>query len=391
MNSNNSAGIKLSHLNDLMQPIFGAKTIKNETVMFLEKNESKRLLFPIESIISVTSYDGETVYKEGRDYLVVDGNLKILNDSTIPCITKELYYNCPHSKLITVYNGNRVPTYWGEGEIMTKWQINVTYTHSGECNAFLQNSQIENFKNFIKKLHQGEDVTVLFYGDSITYGANASWIMNQAPYQLSYPILFTQALADLFGYTIHYEAANLKGTSPVPATDYVAGSRGNITYVNSAVGGWTSETGKNNFESYVKDKVDLYGCDLLIIGFGMNDVNIDPALTAHNVKFISDSVLRLNPDVNIVLIATMVPNPDGINWYGNQDKQGEKLKSISQKYLDDGVACGVCDMTSLSLSVLERKDFHDYSGNNINHPNDFFVRVYAQTLLQALIGYENIE
>ena len=43
-------------------------------------------------------------------------------------------------------------------------------------------------------------------------------------------------------------------------------------------------------------------------------------------------------------------------------------------------------MTSMSLSILTRKDFYDYSGNNINHPNDFFGRVYAQTLLETVVG-----
>ena len=47
-------------------------------------------------------------------------------------------------------------------------------------------------------------------------------------------------------------------------------------------------------------------------------------------------------------------------------------------------------MTSMSLSILDHKDFVDYTGNNINHPNDFFERVYAQTLLQSFIGYENM-
>jgi hypothetical protein len=37
-----------------------------------------------------------------------------------------------------------------------------------------------------------------------------------------------------------------------------------------------------------------------------------------------------------------------------------------------------------------KNSLRDESGNNINHPNDWFYRVYAQTLLQTLIGYENM-
>ena len=381
--------IKLADLNELMQPVFMGDTCKNETVMFLDKGEIKSLLFPIENIISVTSYDEKKVYKEGTDYKVVDGKLKVLKNSNIPCITSKVYYNYAGSKLTTIYNGKEVPTYWGE-TAMTKYQIKVTYTHSTSWEGFWQESGLEIYQNFIKKLQDGKDVTVFFCGDSITYGANASWIMNEAPYQYSYPILFTQALADLFDYTIHYEAANLNGTSPVPEKDYVAGTRGTITYVNVAVGGWDSSMGVSTKTDYVVKKIKAHGCDLFVIGYGMNDKTIEPKTTKANVEVLIDAVLRMSPDSNIVLLATMVPNPDGVNWYGNQDKQEEQLKTLAEEYRGRGVACGVCCMTSTSLDVLKYKDFHDYSGNNINHPNDYFVRIYAQTLLQLVVGYENM-
>jgi len=87
----------------------------------------------------------------------------------------------------------------------------------------------------------------------------------------------------------------------------------------------------------------------------------------------------------------MVPNPNATNgWYGHQDQQEAHLERTAKNFRDDGVACVVSNMTSVSKAVLEHKEFHDYSGNNINHPNDYFVRVYAQTLLQTIIGYENM-
>ena len=42
-------------------------------------------------------------------------------------------------------------------------------------------------------------------------------------------------------------------------------------------------------------------------------------------------------------------------------------------------------MTSVHKSLLERKHFYDMTGSNLNHPNDFLARVYAQSLLSALI------
>ena len=60
----------MNKLNELMQPIFGGTTVKNETVMFLDKGDVKELLYPISSVTSVTSYDGSKVYVEGVDYVI---------------------------------------------------------------------------------------------------------------------------------------------------------------------------------------------------------------------------------------------------------------------------------------------------------------------------------
>ena len=384
-------GIDMSDLNDLMQPIFAGTSVKNETVMFIDYGDVRTLLFPIDSIISVTSYDGSIVYEEGKDYELVDGKIKVLANSSIPCITTENYYNAGSGTLKTKYNGKVVNTYWGE-DMMDEWQVNINYTHSSIWNGFKQESKSDIYADFIDKLMNGEDVTVIFSGDSITYGANASWVNGYAPYQHSYPMLFVEALADLFDYTVQYVRVNhmLAKTAPVPTEDYVAGSKGTITYINTAVGGWTSAQGKNNAATYVVDYASVYGCDLLVLAYGMNDGG-DPMETRNNVKAIADSVLQVKPETDVVLLSTMVCNPADYNRSAaSKANQRGELNNLAAYYLENGVACGVCDMGSVSLSVLTRKTFHDYSGNNINHPNDFFVRVYAQTLLQTVIGYENM-
>lgn len=384
----------MSDLNTLMQPIFGGTSSVNETVMFLDYGDEKTLLYPIESIVSVTSFDGSKTYEAGKDYEIVDGKLKILEGSAIPCITRAKFYNvAPHEliNVITKYEGKDVYTYWGEGRPMTDYQVNVNYTHADAWEGYSQPAELEILQNFVKKLQAGENVTVMFYGDSITYGASATWLANYAPYQDTYPMLVVKALADLFDYTVHFENAGLTGTANVPTQDYVAGERGTITYVNTAVGGWTSQDGVNNLEAYVKNKVAAHGCDLFILGYGMNDGAISPRNTSKNLEKIVNGVLEGSPEANVILVSTMVPNPNAINgWYSHQDQQEAQLETIANKFQKNGVACVVANMTSVSKAVLEHKEFHDYSGNNINHPNDYFVRVYAQTVLQTLIGYENM-
>ncbi len=387
--------VSAADLVDVMQSLYTGNTVKGETVMFLDKGDTKSLLFPIESIQSITNYQGNKTYEEGKDYVIVDGKLQVTENSSIPCITSEKFYNSPGSIISVNYNGQTVPMHWGEGRAMTDWQIVVNYTHSGTWEDFSQPAQLEIYRNFVQKLVDGEDVTVFFYGDSITYGSNASWLSGDATRQLPYTMLFTQALADLFDYTVQYKAANLvapnnsMGTCPVPG-DYVAGDRGTITYVNTAIGGWTSKDGVTFMEQFITEKVQAYGCDLFVIGFGMNDGGVAPRTTSANVETVVDAVLAESADASVILLATMVPNPAGIGWYGNQPKQAAAFEKLAEKYMEKGTPCAVADMTATSLAILEHKEFHDYSGNNINHPNDFFVRVYAQNLLQTLIGYENL-
>ena len=389
-------GLQPEALQEIMQPIFKGQTTINETVMFLDRGDVKSLLYPIDEVLSVTSYDRSVTYEEGKDFVVVDGKLQVTADSAIPCITRESYYNVPESLLQTEYNGQNVLTHWGENAAMSSWQICVTYTHTARWEGFTQPCELENLKGFVQKLSKGEDVTVLFCGDSITNGANASWLANASPMQYPYPILFTMALADLYGYTVHFEYADVtapQGGRPsrVPAEDYVAGTRGTITYVNTSIGGWTSKDGVDNREAFIENQVKAFGCDLFVVAFGMNDGGLHPKGVAKNVQKMIDCVLASDPEASFVVMATMVPNPNATNgWYGKQVEQEPELMELAEEYRAEGVPCVVCRMTSVSLSVLEHKEFMDYSGNNINHPNDFFIRVYAQTLLQTVIGYENL-
>lgn len=385
---------EMSKLNDLMQPIFAGNTVKNETVMFLDKGDVRSLLYPIQSVASVTNYDGTVTYEEGKDYVIENGKIKITENSSIPVITRAVYYNFPDHPQINItakYEGKNVNIYWGEGKPMTDYQVNVTYTHENVWEGFVSESNVDVYAKFIQKLIDGEDVTLFFYGDSITHGASASFIDNYAPYQYGYSLLFTQALADLYGYTVKFVTTGMQGAPILPNADYVAGDRGTITYVNPSVGGWTSQNGKENIDTYVTPFVEKYGCDLFLIAYGMNDGVTSPRTVARNMEAVFDAVLEKDPDCALMFVSTMVPNPNATNgWYGYQYKQEADLIKTAAKYVKNGTPCAVARVTSASLAVLEHKEFQDYSGNNINHPNDFFCRVYAQVILQTLIGYENM-
>ena len=386
-------------LSDVMKNMFSDNTLmKNETMFFIDKGDVKPLIYPAKKILSVTSYDGSVTYTEGVDYVLTeDGKLQVTENSSIPCITSEVYYNHSDQTISVDHNGETKWIYWGEGNTMTKWQISVTYEHESSWEGYVQQSNATQYEDVIKKLIAGEDITVMFYGDSITCGANASWFLGQEPYQTTYAMLFTEALADLFGYTVNYiDVSHLKPGMIKPTPEpYVAGERGTITYINTAVGGWTSNDGVANFDTFVKPYVEEYGCDLFVVAFGGNDapMGLKPGNIASNFKTMITKVHDIDPDAHFMMVATMVTNTLATNgWYTPTILEHEKefLKASRQLNSLEKINGGVTNMTSMSLSVLDYKEFVDYTGNNINHPNDFFERVYAQTLLQSFIGYENM-
>ncbi len=382
-------GIAADRLDTLMEDIFSGNTVRNETVMFLDPDEARPLLFRIDEVLSVTSYDGSRVYEEGVDYVVHDGQLIALASGSIPCITSEKYYGAgADSLLITEYNGKFVPTHWGEGQVMTDWQVNVTYTHSDTWEGFRQPCEAEIYADFLRKLQNGEDVTVIFYGDSCTYGAASSFAYGYAPYQYSYALLVTHALADLFGYTVHYASS----LGPVPGKDYVGGTRGTITYINPSVGGWNSSDGVAQYDAELAPLIAAYGCDLFVLDIGGNDGDRAAREVRLNDETILNRVLADAPGASLLVMSTMVPNPNSTNgWFGKEYLQEPQFIRMAERYRSRGVPCAVCCMTSMTLSVLDYVDFRDISGNNINHPNDFLARIYACTLFRTLVGYANLE
>ena len=381
-----------SSLAEIMQDMLDGNTMKNETVMFIDYGDVKSLMYHADEIISVTSYDGLTTYTEGVDYALEDGKIVLLEGSSIPCITSEVYYNYSSDYLTIEHNGKVCNVYWGEGRTMTQWQVNVTYTHSDAWEGYRQANYLEIYKDFVGKLCRGENVTVIFYGDSIARGANSSSFVGHEPYQPDYTKLFVYALADLFNYRVKHIHTELDRTFEENFPTYNNGNtRGTITYINSSVGGWGCSQGLEKVQEYVIDVADFYGCDLFVINFGMNNGTTKPKTFQSITKQTLNAVIEAIPDTSIMIVSSMLSNPYDTDSGKNQILFEEPLVATADGYTRAGTPCALVCMASMSESILEHKAFNDYAANNINHPNDFFMRVYAQTLLQALIGYENMK
>ena len=94
-----------------------------------------------------------------------------------------------------------------------------------------------------------------------------------------------------------------------------------------------------------------------------------------------------------ILLSTTLPNPEIV--LGNASYQAEyadvlyDLECAGQAGVSGGVVVG--DMTAVHQYLLQSKRFIDMTANNVNHPNDFMMRIYAQTLLYSLFGADYID
>ena len=338
-------------------PIFEGDIVYFETALPFEGEEIS-LLYPIDKIISVRNYRLDIEYKESTDYVVKDGKLFILPNGNIKTTSLDEYYSRKPGSVQIGVEPSRCPykfseqryLMYGEGDYMTSRQIAVSYKHKGSWNLFKQTNQTNKVKRFINKLINKQETTILFYGDSITVGCNSSGTEyggNQPPYAEPWPVMVTEYLKDKY---------NAK-----------------INYVNTAVGGKNTPWGLENF----KDNVLKYNPDLLVIGFGMNDGFLPKE---EHIKLIMNMVNQMrehNPDCDIILIATTVANNES-TWFLAQNTYIDEYQKIDL----DNVA--LVDMTHTHLDLLRKKRFKDMTGNNVNHPNDFLARVYAQSILEVM-------
>ena len=340
-------------LNTWLVPYWNGCITYHESVMFVG-DDGAPLLYTPEHVLSVRSYDLKTEYVEGVDYEIKDGKIYRLEGSAMPHFAWDEFY--PTSKETSVsgnaFAGSNKPfVIHTEGTYFHEHQVFVTYTHQKNESLF-EPAKSAKLHKFAEKLERGEEVNLVFFGDSITAGGNSSGRANTAPYTPMWSQMVTYALQEKY--------PNAK-----------------INYTNTAVGGKETNWAIEELE----ERVNAYRPDLLVLGFGMNDGGKTTEKFVANIKTIIDRVLAANPDCEIALIGTMLPHSETTYWKG-QYLQEAALGELAKGYTN----IDIVPVTSVHASILNQKRYFDMTGNNVNHPNDFLIRVYAQTILEVLVG-----
>jgi lysophospholipase L1-like esterase len=331
-------------LEKILAPVWASDQVVDEPVLPVAREgraaESILLAQP-EGEVEVRNGALDRTYQEGVDYEVAGRTLRLLPGSSIPSLTEdELQPSRKAPGVVETHDGG----FLLGPEVLEK-QSAVSYRRSTPWDGPVPSASPDSLPATKSKLAAGEPLKIVLLGDSISFGAAAS--RSKPPYLPGWGELLVRGL---------------RGRTSSP-----------VTLVNPSRGGANSAWGLKMLDSVVVPEKP----DLCIIAFGMNDANGTTAENFRgNIKKIIDQVAAANPATEFLLVAPMPRNEKWRPWQP-MDGYAEALKSLASERV------AVADVWSLGRHLRRDKGAHELT-DNVNHPNDFMVRVYAQVALVSL-------
>ena len=359
-------------------PFWQTNIIYNECFCFVTGENGEpptgRLRFTPKRIISVRDWSLSKEYVEGRDYTFDKGTLTFTRteNSSAPYFTRNFlsgknedgslmeafagYDKAPWSTLGYARWDNAI---YCIGPELYQKQVFVTYEYDpAEFDGPAQQFQGARLKNTMAKLLSGSEISVLFYGDSVPYGCDASSMYRRRPNQDGFPKMFKKALTDIYGVK--------------------------VKYTNTSVGGTTSQWAMEN----VDNEVIAHNPDLVVLMTGGNDSSDDAAEGCE--KNIAAAVRRIKeklPHCEIILMDTLLSNKDG----GFAFEIEPALEGIHDRIAQSEEGVVSAGIFRMHTYMLQGKHYIDFSGNGLNHPNDYLIRLYAQQLLSTVVDFDAVK
>jgi hypothetical protein len=313
------------------------------------KPAEANLAFIPSKIISVKNYALDKTYEAGKDYVIDGRTIRLVSGSAIPFFKyEELYHNNPAAKpgvMKTVDGGYMT---FSESSFFNDKQLAITYEHDEPWDGPVPQSAKNLLPKTFQALENKKPLKLVVFGDSISVGASASGKSVRAPFMPRWGDLVAGELRRVYGSA--------------------------IDYLNPSLGGMRSDWGKNVIDGLVSFEKP----DLVILGFGMNDgASFSVGQFAANTQAMMESVRKQNPDAEFILLMSFQPN----SKWRSLDPMPAYLEAMKKM---EGPGVAVADLWSMHGYLLKNKTYWDMTGNHVNHPNDFMVRVYAQTVLCVL-------
>lgn len=326
--------------------VTGADTGKGQTLaikgdsLVLVKTEPGKLCYANAAKGSVTvrsTYEpgkaNTIVFEADRDYVVdyAAGTIARTADSRIPDFSTNMLYGrkeFDHGAFPGF--GNRAFFVYADYEVNDA----VPLCESRDQSALLSKTAA--------KLRKGGPFKIIAFGDSITVGIDAS-----GP-EVLFHAQWARYLSERF-------------------------PQAQITVENGAANGGSTVSEMPRLREKVLDRSP----DLVIIGFGMNDHNVDgptPERFTDNLKSMVAQI-RENTGAEVILYSTFPPNPD---WKFGSHRMA--LYADATRLAAEESKCAYADVNSVFMKALARKDASSLLANNINHPSDFGHWLYFQAL-----------
>lgn len=364
-------------LNAYTKKLWEGNAVYHETICFVAQEDgtilSGSLLYVPDEVVTVRSYDLQTVYVKDKDYKIEGKQIILTQDSDIPVCPAEIY--APHypagtlkDVMVTTFDETR---HLGiDTSISVKYSINVTYTHHDSWDGLKPQNQLQYLPKTAQKLRNQENLNIVYFGDSITVGWEASGLDDS--------VIVVENCEEYHAtrYWAPFCASWAKMVSDGLTVKY---NNSNIHHINRAASGSTTTWGKTNARMLVTP----YKPDVVVLAFGMNQVSTDHDTMKTDLQKIMDEITAVCPDTEFVLTSCMIPNPHA-NAYKSQ-KLTEQEQAMMDIQEEGRYNVAVAPVYSMCMEMISHgKTYSDLSGNNWNHPNDFMHRIYAQTVLSVL-------
>ena len=359
-----------------LKPYWFTREIYNETCMFVGEEGECRLMYEPSEIKSITDYRLQKTYVEGRDYSINGRIIKRLKGSEIPYWEYDDYFikadeiaeqsfgvevAADMSKTDIPFNEQRYLKY-GEYATFTDKQIAVTYRHNDVYTGTVPQGQQNKLDRILTKLRSGDDIDLMVYGDSVATGCNASGTYQGGEIAPHMP--------DAYNLLKLYLEKKFSS---------------HITIDNQAVGGWHISECLNAYRERIHGK----HVDLMILRIGGNDTATPEDEYKESLNNLINKFFEDNPNGNLIIQTPEVSNQQAAElWTGNIRKNPKWTNDVLK---ENGYASqiAVADVQSfVSWMLGAGKMSRDFTGNNVNHFNDFVIRSYTQILLKTMLDTE---
>lgn len=353
--------VKYNYDRDAMyDPFWENDIVYNEIVVFVKYGDNAptaKLLFPAKQIVSVRDHTLAIEYNPDDIFTHNEGVLTLKEDADIPYFTERQMrgYDLDEKAdygLHQFHTPDNPKICFTEGVGIVMHQLNITYTYEkGSWKGPKPAYQGNKLPITMNKLKSGEDLTIVFHGDSNVVGGSSSGLLGIEPYLDIWAKGFVKELNRKYG--------------------------SEITDTNIAVGGKQSDWGAQNLGGVISENPDL-----VVVHFGLNDASwgMSDERYKSNIQAIIDGVRQHKADTEFIFFAPSVQNPIVTLEPGQMDSRlyVTKLNEIAKE--NKGVV--ICNMSDFSEEIFKRKTGLEIYNNNINHSSDFMVRCYTINLLE---------